>query len=176
MKSKILQIALRIALIQEEFSETEISEAVNLLQEAGVTSNLFTYLSSNNSKFQRKSFSSKAKSESPKTQIPIDLKNNEPEKYQLLVEFESSLKNKELLTESVEIRRLCESLDKNFFSSKKSRLDLIHQLIQLLISRTVEEIAKIINEVKEKEKEDPYYRLSKFLIDGDSSHKPEVEE
>ncbi|QSV64630.1 MAG: hypothetical protein HEQ26_19635 [Dolichospermum sp. DL01] len=179
MKNKILLIALRIALIQEEFSETEISEAVNLLQKEGVTSNLFTYLSSNSdTKSKRKAVSSKTTFELTKTHIPIDLKNNEPEKYHLLLQFESSLKHKEILIEPMAIIRLCESLDKNFFSAKKSRLDLINQLIKLLISRTVEEIEKIINEVKDKEKnqEDPYYKLSKFLIEGDSSQKPEVDE
>lgn len=178
MKSKILQIALQIALIQEEFSETEISEAINLLEKEGVTSNLFKYLSSNrDTKSRRNAFSSKTTSELSKVQRLRDLEKNEPEKYQLIIQFQSSLKNKELLPEPLAIRILCETLEKNF-SAKKSRLDLINQLIELLISRTIEEIEKIINEVKAKEKnqEDPYYKLSKFLIEGDSIKKPEVDE
>ncbi|WP_414529789.1 hypothetical protein [Nodularia chucula] len=148
------------------------------MEKEGVTSNLFKYLSSNrDTKSQPNAFSSKTTSGLPKIQRLRDLENNEPEKYQLIIQFQSSLKNKELLTENISIRRLCESLDKNFLP-KKSRSELINQLIELLISRTIEEIEKIINEVKAKEKnqEDSYYKLSKFLIEGDSSKKPELDE
>lgn len=181
MNSRILQVALRIALIQEEFSEEEILEGVNLLKEKGGASELLAYLSGNKAKKRVSQLSSrtsrkKVSHQSENSPIPTNLKTENPEKYVLLTDFENSIKKGEILSDSIEIRRLGESLNKGFYA-KNSRIDLINQLLKLLVPLSVEEIKNFIAKINQvPHNVDEYQQLANFIIEGNSSKKQENEE
>lgn len=172
MKERIMQIALRIALIKTEFSEREILEAVKLLKEQGINSHLFTYLSSQKTVVSSSRVSNRKKipTEEQSSQLLIELEKKAPEKSKLLADFESLLKNGDVLPDSIEIRRLGEHLSKNF-TAKKSRTDLINKLIKLLAEIPIDEMRKIIKDTVSSSKfnEDEYQELANFLITGQSN-------
>src|SRR5690349_15818631 len=124
MKKRVLQAALRIALVREEFSDEEIREAVELLENGEDTIGLLSFLSGKDKKSEAR------QSTKPKENIAFEqrskavlaLENTDPEKYRLLSEFESSLHRNRLLPHIGELRSLGEKLSKGF-SGRNSRKD-----------------------------------------------------
>lgn len=170
MKSKILQVALQIAKIEEEFSEEEILKAVQLLQTLGSSSQILKHLSDKNIevKSQSNSNSQKKQTKSVNSTSLDEVKKNEPKKYKILVDFESLLKQGEVLSKSSEIRELGKSLSKDF-SARNSRSHLIQKLIQLLVNYSVDEIKKIIQALQKSDTEqNDYQQLANFIIKGRS--------
>jgi hypothetical protein len=170
MKSRILQVALRIALIKEEFSEKEIIEAVKLLKQQGISSNLLTYLANQNkeaSKASKNFTRKKTNTEEQSSQVLMELEKEEPEKYQVLSEFESLLRQGRVMRDSSEIRKLGEQLSKDF-SAKSSRTELINKLISLLSAHPIEEIKEIVQSSLSSSniEGNEYEQLASFIITG----------
>ncbi len=180
MKSRILQAALRIALLKEEFSEKEILEAVKLLKEQGISSNLLTYLANQSKEaskaskiFNRKKTNpeeKKTNADEQRSKALIELEKEEPEKYQVLSELDSLLRQGRVLRDSSEIRKLGEHLSKNF-SAKNSRTDLISKLIHLLSNRSIEEIKDILQSALSSSNSEgnEYQQLANYIITGQTT-------
>ncbi len=172
MNSKVVQIALRICLIKEEFSENEILEAIKLLEDHGSASILLDYLAGRKaaSKTRRSKHKSKSTIEQ-RSRVIISLQDEEPEKFELLSEFDSMIRQGKILSELDDIKRLGEQLSKDF-APKNSRRDAIDKLIDLLAKRQVDEIRTIIRTVSSsdsKNKDNDYQELARFIITGRSS-------
>lgn len=174
MKSRISLIALRIAAIREEFSESEIHEAVKFLEEQGSTSSLLTFLTGRRgeSNAKRKSNRKIKPIEEQRSKSVIELEHKDPEKFQVLSEFDSLLRKSSVLPEIDDIKRVGECLSKNF-PPRSSRRESISKLMELLSTRPLDEIREIVRSTlstaRVNEKDSDYQRLAQFLITGKAS-------
>jgi hypothetical protein len=176
MKSRITQIALRIALIKEEFVESEIFEAIKLLEKYGYSSELLAYLSGHKiSDSVLKEEEIKNKKNKPvdeqRSKAVIELEKKDPEKYQVLFEFDMLIRKRDILPELGDIKRLGEQISKDF-TAKKTRREAISSLMTLIAEQPIDEMRKIIistvSSVHLNDKSNEYQELAKFIIKGKS--------
>lgn len=176
MSSRVPQIALRISLLKEEFSESEILEAIKLLEEQGSASALLAYLAGRKvtdatSKMTRSKHRNKPLNEQ-RSKAVIELETKEPEKFRLLSEFDALIRKGKILPDLEDIKRLGEQLSKDF-APKNSRREAITKLISLIAQRPTDEIRTIINRTlsssKPEDKDNEYQELARFIITGKSS-------
>lgn len=171
MKNRSLQVALRIALLKEEFTEGEILEAVKLLESQGSSSPLFLYLEkpSKTSKKSRRKTKPIAKQRS---KAVTDLKRKDPEKFRLLSRFDSLLRSKSALPDSEDIRRLGKQLGEGF-TPKNPRAEAIGKLMALLADHPLEKIKEIVQASSASEhsgdQDSEYQQLARFIITGKTS-------
>lgn len=153
MKDKTFLIALKIAEIITEFSEGEINQALELLQEEEIDSSLFSYLvtsqTSKNSAGNKKT----KLDDQPYRQNLLKLKKKDSKKYQLLSELDKWMRDGYALKSHSEIIELYNSQLEDYFKIIP-RNKLISKLIELLIeveNGKIEELhssisANIVNE------------------------------
>lgn len=176
MSNRTLQIALRIALINEEFPESEILEAVKLLEDLGSTSLLLSHLAGRKREvkaIKRVRHRNKPLDEQ-RSKVVSGLKYREPEKYEVLAEFDSLLRKANVLPEVNDVKRLGEKLSKGFASPPpKSRRESISRLLTLLADRPLEEIREIIRTslitARVAKDDNDYQQLAQFIITGKTS-------
>lgn len=173
MSRRIELVALRIALIKAEFSEEEIREAVSLLESKGTTSDLLAYLAGR--KIPERTPNSKtrvAKNRSPSSQVPravVDLEHKDPQKYQLLAEFDGLIRQRRVLPANEDIRRLGESISKDF-DPRSSRREAISALMALLAVQPIDKLQQIMQMALRTAHLDSnsseYQELARFIISG----------
>lgn len=170
MTKSTFSVALRIALLIEEFSERELREAASLIEARGGRSFLLDYISG--SSLQKKRPDSKRavapRREVTQSKVLSELKLQEPEKFGLLSEFEAMLRRGVILPAFEDIKRLGEQLSKKFVP-RKSRKESISPLIALIAERSLDEIRKVIDQAASfdgSKNSDEYQRLGKFLVKG----------
>jgi hypothetical protein len=174
MNSRIRQAALRIALIQEEFSEQEILKAVELLggNQKPSTALLDYFGGRHVGGGARRSPRQKTKAETDErfSQVLLELEKVEPAKYRVLSELNVLLRKEEVLSDIRNIRRLGEGLDENF-PLRGSRKTLIDRMIITLAERPIDEIQSFVKRVMgiSRSKDDEYQRLAAFIIEGKNS-------
>jgi len=172
MNSHILQIALKIARIKEEFSENDISKAIKLLEEQHFDSTLLSYLIKHNKTPLKKTNEGNSKRKTKKieeqqSRALISLKRKSPDKYQALIEFESLLRKGSILPKLRDIKRLRERLSKDF-APIKSRREAISALMTILAEKSLDEIREIVtsNLANTNESCNEYQELAQFIING----------
>lgn len=170
MNKSTFSVALRIALLIEEFSERELQEAALLIEARGGRSFLLDYISG--SSLQKKRTGSKKtitpRKEVNQSKVLSELKLHEPEKFGLLSEFEAMLRRGAVLPAFEDIKRFGEQLSKKFVP-RKSRKESISPLIALIAERSLDEIRKVIDlgaSFDGSGTSDEYQRLAKFLVRG----------
>ncbi|MDE0522599.1 MAG: hypothetical protein OXH79_11645, partial [Boseongicola sp.] len=95
-----------------------------------------------------------------------DLEKSDPEKHQLLLEFDSLLRQGRVLETNDAVRRFGESVSKDF-RPRTARKDNISALMTALARLGEEELAKSLNQALEnssRKKVDEYQRLARFLM------------
>lgn len=172
MSDKVSLIALRIAAIIEEFQEKDILRAIRLLEEQGSSSSLLTYLagSKKQTNTRPKTTRKNGKSiEEQRSKAVLELEYKDPEKFQVLSEFDSLLRKSLVLPEVEDIKRLGERLSKNF-SARSSRRESISKLMLLLADKSMDQIRDIVtstlSNARVDEKDSDYQRLAQFIITG----------
>jgi hypothetical protein len=171
MKNRILQIALKIALLMEEYSEADIVEAVRLLGEKGSSSALFAHLRGckGSSKTTLDSPRKAKRLDAQRSKAVIDLEQKDPEKYRILSESDSLLRQGSVLPRLEDIMRLGEQLSKDF-APKRSRKEAISKLMTLLAQKPIDEIKQIhdsiISSASLDKKKSGYQELAQFIITG----------
>ena len=170
MRRRIDQAALRIALLIEEFSESELSEAVGLLKQHGAdASSLLFYLSGRVERERRRiSTSVKAQQKAPQVQGRIfELQATDPEKYEVLNDFQEQLRNGTVLSDFDEMKRFGSILSKGFVPTK-SRKDTIPALVACMAERPLTEISEILAKLSnfEPSRDGGYQELADFIIKG----------
>ena len=171
MKSKVKQAALKILLIQEEYSASEIDEAIKLIKDDSEAPALITYLASGNYKSQHKVKSKKSqKSISEQTsKVVLELKESDPVKFSLLSEFDSLLRKGLILKKLNDIKTFASGLSKEF-PETKGRRDAIPKLVALLAELPNEKIKELVEKALTESKLSPesseYQELAQFLIHG----------
>ena len=175
MNGRLSSLARRITAIKKEFSKREIESAVKLLEERGSASPLFAYLSNGMKGSKRRPTPRRRKKtiQDQRSKAVIRLEHQEPEKYRVLSEFDSLLRKGSVLPRVHDIRRLGESLTKDF-TSRSSRRDSISKLMDILAARSLHEITTVVNAVLSNDVldsgESDYQRLADFIITGKSRH------
>ncbi|WP_299616792.1 hypothetical protein [uncultured Tateyamaria sp.] len=168
-------LALRIAQILEEYTAKEIAEAISTLRKCDTTSELLTYLAAATKPSQasnRRKGSAAEKRPKPIDQVTSkavrDLEKTDPDKYQLLLEFDSLLRQGRLLETNDAVRRFGEFVSKDF-RSRTARKDNISALMTSLARLDESELRKSLKRAFENptsQKSDEYQRLARFLMSG----------
>lgn len=171
MNSKIIQAALKILLIKEEYTENEIIEAIKLIGGDGQNSSLIDFFNKEgNRQPQKKELKKGEKKISDQTsKVIVALENSDPKKFSVLSEFELLIKKGILLTKVSDIRTLALKISKDF-PEIKSRRDAIPKFIELLANTPLEILKNIIEEAailsKLPHDSSEYQELAHFLITG----------
>lgn len=132
MTDKTFLIALKIAEIITEFSETEINQALELLQEQEIDSSLFSYLvSSQTNKNSARNKKTKL-DDQPYRQNLLKLKKKDSKKYQLLSDLDKWMRDGYTLKNDSELIDLYKSyIEDNLKRTPRNKL--ISKFIDLLI-------------------------------------------
>lgn len=172
MTSTPLSLALRLAQLLEEHSESELSEAILLLEKHGRRSKLLDYLA------HRKvecSVEKKRQSERPVRKIEystsravLNLRDSDPDKFRLLSEFDLMVRRAQVLSTLEDMKRFGERISKDF-QPRKSRKETIGVLLSILAERSLTEIEQLMEFAATfgiAGDTDEYQRLAQFLIKG----------
>jgi hypothetical protein len=175
MNSRVLQIALRLSLIQEEYSERDIAQAVRLLERHGSSSALLEFLASQGSPQRTPRKVSRGKGKTDDLHPPkaiLELEGKDPEKFELLSEFNKLIRMGNVLPELGDVRRLGERLSKDF-AAGGSRRDAVAKLVELMAMRPIQEIRDIVADALHSpdadKKSTDYQELARFIISGRSA-------
>jgi hypothetical protein len=172
MNSKIKRAALKISLIQEEFTEKEISAAIKLIQGKSDPTTLLRYLN-------KEQFYSTKKKKQKRTTKPfeeqqskavMDLEDKDPEKFMILSKFDMLLRKGVVLKKLDDIKDFANRLSKDF-PKVKARRDGISKLMGLLVVMPIDHIKinieQAISESNSKLESSEYQELAQFIIHGD---------
>jgi len=169
MNKRTRLAALRIALIEEEFTRQEIREAVRILEGDAVSPELLARLLENGDGASGSAGRSRRRRPLHLQQSrPVAaLRDSEPDKYALLSQLDRLLREGKILPHVDDIRRLGESLSKGF-SSRRSRRDAISKLMGVLAARPLEEIRETFDQLASSSatSEAGYQELADFIIGG----------
>jgi hypothetical protein len=167
------QAALRVLLLVEEFSSEELAAAVSLIggQEG---EDLLTYLSriAEGPRQPNGSRSKDAKLKSRgETRALQEMKRTDPAKYEILREFETLVREGEVLRSMDDFRAFGKVLGKDFMPGK-SRKESIGRLMAVLAQMDLESVRAAITRVplKTSEEESAFRRLANQIISGQPNH------
>jgi hypothetical protein len=173
MKKRASLVALRIAAIKAEFTEMEIHEAVKLLEDHGSRSELLAYFAGlrPTSSTNRNRGSKATSIENQRSKAVVELEHQDPDKFQVLSEFDSLIRRSQVFPDLDDIKRLGEKLSKEF-EPRNSRRELISKLMALLADRPLDEIREIVkvslSTSQVDKKDNDYQRLAQFIITGEA--------
>mgnify|MGYP007037747583 CR=1 FL=1 len=168
-------LALRIAQLIEDHSDKELRDAIDLLRSHGHDSTLLAYLAGDTKPAVR----SKQRDSGPSTSKPLSettsravlkLRDENPEKFKLLSEFDLMVRRGQLLPTHEDLRRFGERISKEF-EPRKSRKETIGALMAVLAERPIAEVERLIEFAASfgiAGATDEYQRLAQFLIKGKS--------
>lgn len=173
MTKSIKSIALQIAQLLEDHTDRELQEAVKLLHEHGYSSTLLAYLAGEREAAprlkQRDSGTSTTKPIHEMTsRAVLKLRDEDPEKYTVLSEFDLMVRRGQLLATHEDLRRFGERLSKDF-KPRKARKETIGALMVVLADRPLDEIEQLVGFAASfgvAGSTDEYQRLAQFLIKG----------
>lgn len=170
MKRRIKQAANRILELQGEFSAEELLGAMKFLMESDLGKKSGVSITRTRKAKGKKRTRSRRPLADSVSRAVIALKDDEPEKYQILEAFDTLVRSGKALPKLESVRVLGASIDKNF-TPGKSRRAAIPKLVRLLAGLPVEDLKIVVERALEDDevaqKEDESYReLASFLIRG----------
>ncbi len=173
MNSRVRKATLRILMLLEEFSPEELAEAVSLIH--GQERDLLAFLRRKSSSPKRVSPPNARKamfSTKGETRALQELKRTDGEKYQILKDFETSIREGKLLRTMDEFRAFGTVLGQEI-GKVKSVKDALGPLMAELASLDLNSIREAIAKVptRQGEEEDAYRRLANQIISG-RAHEP----
>jgi hypothetical protein len=173
MNTRLSSLTRRITAIKRDFSKSEIQSAVKLLEKQDSASPLLPYLSNaRKAKRHVKPRSTRKPIQDQRSRAVIRLEHKDREKYRLLSELDSLLRAGTVLPRVNDIKRLGESLTKDF-TARSSRRESISKLMEILSTRSLHEIGRVVEVVLRNDKLDTrksdYERLSDFIITGSAN-------
>ncbi len=172
MNNRLSALTRRITAIKKEYSKREIQMAVRLLEQQGSSSELSGHLVNRVKGPTRRAKPRKKKPiQEQRSKAVIRLQHEDPDKYRVLSEFDSLLRKGAVLPKVTDIKRLGESLTKEF-NSRSSRRDSISKLMEILAAKSLREITTTVDTVLSNDESDTgksdYQRLADFIITGKS--------
>lgn len=172
MKKRVRQAAMRLMLLQEEFTKSELDEAVAFLSE-GNSHDLMGYLRESRPPASYNSAVTPEHGTERNSKVVQDLASVDPERHRILVEFETMIRNGTVLPSLDDIKRLGTSVSKDF-NPGRSRKESIPRLLATLSVIPMDEMKDAIRKATERvqsseERGSSYERLAHFLIGGDQA-------
>jgi hypothetical protein len=173
MTSRVKHLALKILLMKEEFSEREIRDALILLSNYGTESDLIEYLAHSHSEGKAPAHEKRTSKPLDKMQskVVMELAEKDEEKFKILSEFDSLLRKEKILPRVEDIRRLGNSISKDF-PKIKSRKDGVLKLVKLLAEKPPEQVREVLQsclaELSQSQDTSEYQQLAQFIISGPS--------
>lgn len=174
MNTRLSLLTRRIAAIEKDFSKREIESAVKLLEQRESESPLLSNLSAvKKGKRRAKSRRTKKTLQEQRSRSVMRLQHKDRDKYRVLSELDSILREGRVLPRVSDIKRLGESLTKDFVA-RSSRRDSISKLMDVLATKPLHEITTVVEAVMSNDSLDggksDYERLADFIITGKSHH------
>lgn len=172
MNKRIRQAALKLLQLQEEFTRKELKEAAVFLS-SGETETLIELLSAKSHR-RRERRAVNTQNGDGLSKVVQDLKETDPQRYELLARFEVMLRRETILPTLEEIRKIGTSISKDF-QTAKSRKETIPRLMAVVgkmpLGVLQEKLGKVIEESKaEPSDRNAYRNLVEFLITGSKQH------
>lgn len=169
MNKRVRQAALELMLLQEKFTKKELNDAVALVSN-GENESLIELLSAQPATAPSERRKPKGQSKNGLSRAVQDLKDTDPQRYELLAEFEGMLRRETILPTLEDVRKVGMALSKSF-QAGKSRKETISRLMTVLVPMPLEvlrkKLCKIIDESQSASNDDnSYQRLASFLING----------
>ena len=168
MNKRIRQASLKLMLLQEEFTKKELNEAAALLS-SGEKESLIEFLSGKPPKRndRREATTQTGNGLSKAVQ---ELKETDPQRYELLAEFEGMLRRETILPTLEEVRKVGTSASKDF-QAAKSRRETIPRLMAVLGTMPLDVLRETLHKVIEESQsacndDNSYQKLARFLISG----------
>lgn len=169
MNKRAREIALRIQLLFEEFTSSELIDGLSLLG-AAKDEDLLAFLLRKTSAGSTNSRISKPPRVQGGTTLNL-LEHRDPEKYRLLQDFKSQFQNGSLLPTMDSCRMFGNELSKAF-EPGKSRKECLPRLLSILAEMSPtgirDSVAKAASYL-DREGSEPYRRLASHIISGSSS-------
>lgn len=172
MKKRVRQAVLKVMLLQEEFTKSELNEAAVFLSN-GEVGDLIECLRDMRTRTGNRNVSTPARDKHPISKAVKQLEDSDPERYSILAEFESMVRSGSMLREPGDIKKLGITASKHF-QPGKSRKDSIPRLMEVLAAMPIEEMKDTVRKVTEQSKESAegessYGRLAQYIIGGDQA-------
>ncbi len=172
MKKRVRQAVLKVMLLQEEFTKSELSEAAAFLSN-GEAGDLIEYLRDRKTRAGNRNVSTPASDKRTISKVVKQLEHSDPERYNILTEFESMVRDGSVLREPGDIKKLGIAASKHF-QPGKSRKDSIPRLMEVLAAMPMDEMKDTVRKVTEQSKasaegESSYGRLARYIIHGDQA-------
>nr|VFK17715.1 MAG: hypothetical protein BECKLPF1236A_GA0070988_101783 [Candidatus Kentron sp. LPFa]VFK32606.1 MAG: hypothetical protein BECKLPF1236C_GA0070990_101733 [Candidatus Kentron sp. LPFa] len=186
MNKQVRQAALELMLLREKFTKKDLDEAFALVSNKGNVG-LMEFLSTPPAKRPARQEANKktrnVKSSNGLSNIVRELKDKDPERYELLADFDKKLRQETILSSLREIRKVGIYFSKEF-QTGKSRKETIPRLMAILATVPLDDLKEKLDTVVEKAHgafdDDSYQELARFLINGSRSdpqhHHPGSEE
>ncbi len=173
MNSRVRQAMLRILLLTEEFSPEELAEATSLLDDRG--KDVFAFLRQKNSASKRaapRPASNARMNKKGETRALQELKLTDGEKYQVLREFESSIREGKVLKTLDDFREFSTILGKDFGAAKSVK-DALPHLTAVLARMDLDNMRAAIEKAptRQGDDENAFRRLANHIISGARSVK-----
>lgn len=168
MSGKVRQAVLRILLLTQEFSPAELAEAASLI--SGQTEDdLLDFLK----RLPSKQKSTPSQSEESKTRTNgetralRELKAVDEEKYNILREFDSAIREGAILKTLDDIRTFVRTISKDF-DPGKSRKEALGRLMTLLAEMDIDSIQAVLTKLPSQpnDEENSYHRLANQILSG----------
>ena len=173
MNARVRTVVERILELRNEFEDLEILEAIRY-----VNSTLHQNSTGVKQPKNRKSKTNSSRGTGARTAIPkasrvvLALKETDPEKYDVLTDLDSLLREGKILSSLDAIRTVGASLNKSFVAGK-SRKDAIPKLMKLLADLPLDQLRGVVESLLEQSSdkrrssdEETYSKLAAFLIHG----------
>ena len=162
--------ALRILTLREEFSESELRDALSLAEELSVALTSGTRQRGKSARLVQPHASALSGSAS---RVVAELRERDPPRYSILSQIDKSIRLGDILPRMADIRRVGCSIDKEFVSGK-SRKDAVPRLMETLAKLPISDLEHAYEKWKKEVpihggRDTGYDELAQFLITGTRS-------
>lgn len=168
-------VALRIALILEETPPEELAEAIDILRRCGNSSDLLKYLSASSKAKSTKSPRKTSKSSNAAKPIDqmtskavLDLEKSDPEKHQILKEFDKLVRQGKVLPTNEALRKFGERISKEFRprTARKDNISAVMTTLAPMTQSDMERHIKMALDALPRRDADEYHKLANYLMHG----------
>lgn len=175
MRKSLSKLVRQLEAVLDGNLDADVAEALLVLSRKKKFSTLFpggrntpAKLASTNSNRQKQTTPLPSpKASPPQSKVVAALKEVDPQKYEVLLEFEGLLRRGKLYESLPDLRTFADRLQKGF-PRLKSRSEVISKLMAILAELPIEQITQIVGEAMQSQERttDDYQRLARFLIRG----------
>ena len=175
MGNPVHVIALRIALIIEEASPDELGKAIDILRRSGYDSDLLRYLTTVSTEHDIKppgKSPANTRAAKPIGQVAsksvLDIEKTNPEKYQILAEFDILVQKREVFATNESLRKFGQKISKEFHPGNtfKDNVGLMMATLASMSQHDMERNIRLALDRSSRPEADEYRNLANYLMHG----------